>query len=38
MAIEELAQAASLNPSPATSSQTVVAQQARVVYGWSYWG
>ncbi len=31
----ENAQAAALSPSPATTSQVVVAQQVKVLYGWS---
>lgn len=34
--IEEFAQAADVNPSPATTNQQLVAQQARVLLGWSF--
>lgn len=35
MSLEGLGQVADLNPSPATTSQVVVAQQVRILYGWA---
>jgi hypothetical protein len=34
--IEEFAQAADVNPSPATAAQQLVAVEARVLLGWSF--